>query len=215
MTIAQGPPEKDQPLRTTEPGTAAFLSELRSWPNIVSLARIVFIYLGIALWYLGRAKLAVGIGVLAGLSDYLDGWLARRLDQSTRIGGLLDQAADVLFMTGVIAVFVLDGTWPFALLVVVIFRETVVLNLRASAAQMGFGLPSIFLGKWSSNWMFWALALMSATRAGVFPAPVDDWVLKLAHFGMLVGVVSSVVTAGIYLRTYARSYRPLPRADAE
>ena len=188
--------------------TAAFLRELRSWPNLVSLARIVFIYFAIALWYLEHPKIAAAIGVLAGLSDYLDGWLARRLNESTRIGALLDQAADVLFMSGAIAVFVLDGTWPFVLLVVVLFREILILNFRASAAEMGFQLPSIFWGKWSSNWMFWSLALMAVTKAGVFPAPYDLWVRYVSHFGMTVGVISSVITAGVYVRSYMRKYQP-------
>ncbi len=71
--------------------------------------------------------------VLAWLSDYLDGYLARRFNQSTRIGGLIDQAADILFMMGVIFVFVREGVWPSALLFTVMFRETLVMNLRASA----------------------------------------------------------------------------------
>jgi cardiolipin synthase len=207
VTVAERDVEA-APAAVSETPSASFLRELRTWPNLVSLARIVFIYLAIALWYLDHAKVAAVIGVLAGLSDYLDGWLARRLNQSTRIGALLDQAADVLFMSGAIAVFVLDGTWPFALLVVVLFREILVLNFRVSAAEMGFALPSIFLGKWSSNWMFWSLALMAIAKAGVVPSPADMWARYVAHFGMVVGVVSSVVTASIYIRTYARQYRP-------
>ncbi len=189
-------------------GKSGFLGDLRTTPNLVSLARIVFIYIAIYLWYEGRFALGLGIGVLAGLSDYLDGYLARRLNQSTRIGGLLDQAADVLFMTGCIFVFVRDGTWPAILLFVVILRETLVMNLRASAAEMGFSIPSIFLGKWSSNWMFYSLAIMGAARGRLLPDPYNDWARYLAHFGMIVGITSSVITAGIYLRTYARQYQP-------
>jgi len=188
-----------------EPGALA--RDLRTWPNLVSLSRIVFIWVTIALWVYGYRKPAVVLGWAAGLSDYLDGYLARRLNQSTRIGGLLDQAADVLFMIGAIAMFVIQGTWPFLLLLVVTFREVMVLNMRVSAAEMGFALPSIFLGKWSSNWMFWSLALMCATDAGFVPAPVDRWVHWVAFVGMYVGVVSSLITASIYFRQYARGYR--------
>lgn len=192
-------------------GSEAFWRDLSTSANLVSLARIVFIYLAIWLWYEGHFATGLAIGVLAGLSDYADGILARRLNQQTRIGGLLDQAADILFMTGVIFVFVRDGTWPAILLFVVILRETVVMNLRASAAEMGFSLPSIFLGKWASNWMFYSLALTAAARGTLFPAPYNDYVQWVAHFGMIVGVTSSLATAGVYLRKYIQQYRPLPK----
>jgi cardiolipin synthase (CMP-forming) len=207
------PPPAEHPdpkIATGVTGSAAFLRDLGALPNIVSLARVVFIYIGIVLWYYGYFAAGLGIGVFAGLSDYLDGYLARRLNQSTRIGGLIDQAADVLFMLGVIYIFVRDGTWPAVLLYAVMLRETVVMNLRASAAEMGFTLPSIFLGKWASNWMFYALALMAASRGRLLPEPFNTYVGYVAHFGMAVGITSSLITAWIYFRSYMAQYKPLP-----
>jgi len=190
-------------------GATAFARDLSSPPNIVSIARVFFIYVALGLLYFGHVRMGLVIGVFAGLSDYLDGYLARRLNRSTRVGALLDQAADVLFMTGCIFFFVMDGTWPALLLYVVIFRETIVVNLRVSAAEMGFSLPSIFLGKWSSNWMFYSLALMGASYGQVLPQPQWNLYVKwVAHFGMAVGVTSSVVTAIIYTRSYIRQYKP-------
>lgn len=197
-----------------EQGSSAFLRDLASAPNVVSLARVVFIYVGIGLWYYGYFAIGLGIGVLAGLSDYLDGYLARRLNQSTRIGGLIDQAADVLFMMGVIYVFVRDGTWPAILLYTVMFREVVVMNLRASAAEMGFSLPSIFLGKLASNWMFYALAIMAAHRGHLLPEPLNTYIGYLAHFGMTGGITMSLITAGVYFRKYMSQYKSLPRKGA-
>lgn len=202
------------PVATDASGAAGrgFWSDLRTVPNIISLTRVVLIYTGIALWYEGYFGIGLGVGVLAGLSDYLDGYLARRLKLSTRIGGLLDQAADVLFMTGCIFVFVRDGTWPGILLFIVLFREIVVLNLRASAAEMSFSLPSIFLGKLASNFMFYALALMAAHRGELFPEPLHMAAGYLAHFGMTCGVAMSVITGIIYFRSYARQYRGAPKS---
>lgn len=208
---AGSPEDTSTTLEQSEQGSAPFLRDLVALPNLVSLARVVFIYIGIGLWYYGYFALGLGIGVFAGLSDYLDGYLARRLNQSTRIGGLIDQAADVLFMMGVIYIFVRDGTWPAILLYTVMLRETVVMNLRASAAEMDFALPSIFLGKLASNFMFYALALMAASRGNLFPEPFNTYVGYLAHFGMTAGISMSVITAGIYLQKYMSQYRPLPR----
>jgi cardiolipin synthase len=189
---------------------SGFWRDLGSAPNLVSLSRVVFIYISVGLFVYSRFRLGLAIGVLAGLTDYLDGYLARRMKQSTRIGALIDQAADILFITGCILMFVVDGTWPPILLYVVLFRETIVLNLRASAAEMGFALPSILLGKVASNFMFWALALMGLTRTGLVPEPVNTWGRWLSHFGITAGAAMSVVTGAIYLATYVRKYKPLP-----
>ena len=192
----------------------AFARDIRTLPNLVSLGRIVFIYVAITLFYYELFAIGLLIGVLAGLSDYLDGYLARRLNQTTRIGGLLDQAADILFISGCIVIFVEDRTWPVILLFTVLFREVMVMNLRASAAEMGFSLPSIFLGKWASNWMFWSLAVMGAARGKLLPEPYTTWIGYVAHFGMVVGVVSSLITAGIYFRSYVRRYQPKAASPA-
>jgi CDP-diacylglycerol--glycerol-3-phosphate 3-phosphatidyltransferase len=192
-------------------GVSALVRDLKTWPNIVSLARVVLVYVALLLFHFDHYRVGLAIGVVAGLSDYLDGYLARRLKQSTRIGALVDQAADLLFMTGCIFVFVNEGTWPAMLLFVVLLREVTVLCLRASAGEMGFSLPSIFLGKWASNWMFYSLALMGAVRGHWLPASIEPWVHHLSDFAMVVGVTSSLLTAIIYLRSYARQYVPKAR----
>lgn len=186
-------------------GTAALFRDLRTAANVVSIARVVCIYVALYLLAIGEFRVGLVLGVFAGLTDYLDGYLARKYDQHTRIGALLDQAADVLFIVGCIFLFVERGEWPSILFYVVLFREVVVLNLRVSAAQMGFAIPSIFLGKWASNWMFYALALKGAVHA-VGVEPWSTYIRYVSDFGMFVGVVSSVITAAIYARSFARQY---------
>lgn len=207
-------PEADEQTSADTSAGSAFFREIVSIPNLVSLARVVLVYFALGLWYYQRYAIGLAIGVVAGLSDYLDGYLARRLNQSTRIGGLIDQAADILFMMGVIFVFVRLDVWPSILLFTVMLRETLVMNLRASAAEQGFALPSIFLGKWASNWMFWSLAVMGASLGNLLPEPFNTYARYVAHFGMTVGITSSVITAGIYFRTYVRNYKPTPRKAA-
>jgi hypothetical protein len=90
----------------------------------------------------------------------------------------------------------------------------VVLNLRASAAEMDFSLPSIFLGKLASNFMFWSLAVMGAAKGGWVPEPFDLYLRYLAHFGITAGTLMSLITGSIYLRSYARQYKPLASARA-
>lgn len=186
-------------------GTAALVRDLGTAANIASIGRVVCIYLTLYLLSIEQYRWGLALGVFAGLTDYLDGYLARRLNQRTRIGALLDQAADVLFIVSSIFLFANRDEWPALLFYIVLFREVVVLNLRVSAAQMGFEIPSIFLGKWASNWMFYALALKGAVHA-VGVEPWSTYIRYLSDFGMLVGATSSVITAFIYARSFARQY---------
>ncbi len=202
-------------MSTQNTGKSAFLRDLGTLPNIISIGRVVLIYIGLGLWYYGYFALGLGIGIIAGLSDYLDGYLARKLNCATRIGALIDQAADLLYMMGVIFIFVRDGTWPALLLYGVMLRETLVMNLRASAAEMGFKIPSIFLGKWASNWMFYSLAVMAASRGKLAPEPYSTYLGYLAHFAMIVGFSSSLITAGIYLNSYMKQYIPIAKKGEE
>lgn len=186
-------------------GSAALLRDLGTAANIASIGRVVCIYVALYLLSIEQFRWGLALGVFAGLTDYLDGYLARRLNQRTRIGALLDQAADVLFIVGSIFLFVNRDEWPAILFYVVLFREVVVLNLRVSAAQMGFEIPSIFLGKWASNWMFYALALKGAVHA-VGVEPWSTYIRYVSDFGMIVGATSSLITAVIYVRSFARQY---------
>lgn len=214
MPVSTPPQTSPSPAPKTT-GKSAFFRDLATPPNIISIGRVVFIYIGLGLWYYGYFALGLVIGVIAGLSDYLDGYLARRLNCATRIGALIDQAADLLYMMGVIFIFVKDGTWPALLLYGVMLRETLVMNLRASAAEMNFSIPSIFLGKWASNWMFYSLAVMAVCRGKLLPEPYSTYTGYVAHFAMIVGFSSSLITAGIYLNSYVKQYVPIPRKTDE
>ncbi len=67
-------------------------------PNFITLLRVVAIpFFAISLWY-GRLWAALFIFIGAGLTDLLDGWIARRFNQRSRVGAILDPAADKLMM---------------------------------------------------------------------------------------------------------------------
>ncbi len=68
--------------------------DLTTIPNLLSFARIGGVTLTVALYLAGHRWLAVAIGIVAGMTDFLDGYMARRLQQETALGAMLDQAAD-------------------------------------------------------------------------------------------------------------------------
>ena len=189
------------------------MSALATPPNLATAARVVLIAAAAIAWSAGSRPLALGLGVVAGLTDYLDGALARRLGLTSRLGAMLDQFADAfLVLVGLtLAVTTPPGLSPL-LLVVVMARELWVQGLRREAASRGLDIPSRPLGKWSSFFLGWGLVPLLAGAALDLPPTV-------AHAGHLVGVLLVCLGAGLgllaafaYTRTLALAIRPTGRA---
>jgi phosphatidylglycerophosphate synthase len=67
-------------------------------PNLLSFLRILLVPVFLWLIVVGQSILAIGVLAFSSATDYLDGWLARRWNQQTRLGQLLDPAADRLYI---------------------------------------------------------------------------------------------------------------------
>ena len=111
----------------------------RIWtiPNIISMARLlgvpVFLWLVLGPRSATADWWAVGLLIASGASDWLDGKIARALNQQSRLGQLLDPAADRLYIVATIVALAVRGIIPWWLVVVLAARE-VVLGVRAAAA---------------------------------------------------------------------------------
>ncbi len=85
--------------------------------------------------------------ILAGVSDWLDGGLARKSNQVSRVGELLDPLVDKIFVLGVLSYFLYSrevGLVPFLLLLI---RELSVSFLRSISVEKGYAMPASYLGK--------------------------------------------------------------------
>ena len=111
-------------------------------PNLLTLARIVFIPLLVVLFYLPftwSMPLAAALFALAAVTDWLDGYLARRWDQSTPFGAFLDPVADKLMVAVALALLIerYEAIWLTLPALVIIGREIVISALREWMAEMG------------------------------------------------------------------------------
>ena len=98
-----------------------------SWlPNAISLLRIALVAPTLALILDGEYGWALALFFVAGFSDGLDGYLAVRFDWRTRLGGLLDPAADKLLITGLFVTLAWTGDIPVWLAAIVILRDAVI-----------------------------------------------------------------------------------------
>lgn len=144
-------------------------------PNQVTLLRILLIPL--FLYFLTAKELPMG-NILAALfflglsfSDALDGYLARKLKQTTSLGKLLDPLADKLLVYGAFLVLIETGRlWSLPVLII-IARDFGVMGIRVWAAKKGTIIAASDMGKWKTasqmaailllilNWPFWQIIL--------------------------------------------------------
>lgn len=127
-------------------------TEIWNLPNALTLFRIFLVpFLVVVLLTKFTAREFVGLGIflLAAITDFLDGWFARRWNQTTRMGALLDPIADKLLMSAAfISLVEMDPSHvPAWMVVIIIGREFAVSGLRSIAAQQGVTISASPLGK--------------------------------------------------------------------
>lgn len=144
----------------------------RIWtvPNAISAARLLLVPVFAILIFRGDDGWAIVVLAVSGASDWLDGVLARKLDQVSRIGALLDPAADRLFIFVTLIGLTWRGVVPWWLFVLIVAREVVLGVLIPVLARYGYGpLPVNFVGKAGTFALLYAFPLLLL-------ATVDGWV---------------------------------------
>ena len=136
-------------------------------PNVISMVRIVLIGVFFALLVAGHDAWALAALVLAGISDFFDGYLARRWNQTTPLGRLLDPAADRLLTASVAVGLAVREMVPWWLVVVLLARDLMVgiALWRGYRAHLSAPLVSR-AGKWATFllYVFLPLAFLSFER---------------------------------------------------
>jgi CDP-diacylglycerol---glycerol-3-phosphate 3-phosphatidyltransferase len=127
-------------------------NEIWNLPNALTLFRIFlvpFLVVVLLTKFTGREFVGMAIFLLAAITDFFDGWVARRRNQTTRLGALLDPIADKLLMSAAfISLVEMDPKHvPAWMVVIIIGREFAVSGLRSIAAQQGVTIAASPLGK--------------------------------------------------------------------
>jgi cardiolipin synthase (CMP-forming) len=185
-----------------------FRADVLLLPNLVSLARIVGVLASAAFILLGMLEIGLAVGLVAATTDYLDGYLARRLGQTSELGALLDSLADILAALICLTLAVYFRLWPVYLLIAWGIRDMTVLAMRASAAQQGFAIPTSFLGKVAMNFTGWGYIALGFDLVRPFSsAQLTQGVHWFGLGAVHVGIALQWAVGIIYLRAYARRYR--------
>jgi CDP-diacylglycerol--glycerol-3-phosphate 3-phosphatidyltransferase len=154
--------------------------------NRVTLLRIAFIPLVIVLLFFGLNGLAVIFFILLSLSDYLDGYIARRFNQISDAGKILDPLADKILILSVLVMLAWQGKADPFPVILFLARDEMVSGIRISAAKSQKILHASPIAKAKTVTQMFAVPML------ILNIPYAGWVLWLA-------VVFSLLSGGIYL----------------
>lgn len=163
-------------------------------PNKLTVLRIILIPVFVVLLLINIPYgdyLAAAIFIIAALTDSLDGYLARRWKQVTRLGIILDPLADKLLITAALISLVELGRIPGWIAIVILGREFAVSGLRAVKAGDGIIIPASIFGKLKTLTQIIAvlLIILENTYRSITTLPIGRWAMYIA---VLITIISGV-----------------------
>jgi len=186
---------------------------LATLPNWLSLFRIGLVPLVVALVMVATPAARVGAAALflvACVTDFLDGWIARRYGITTALGQYLDPLADKLLVIAVLIMLAAvppEPRVPAWMVVVIVVRELAVTGLRGIASVGGVVLPAEELGKYKM--IFQTFALESLLLQGTFAVPGTGLAVDFHAAGMRFLWVALVLAVWSAIDYHVRILRRL------
>lgn len=189
-------------------------SRILTVPNVLSFIRLLMVPVFFVLVVVGLDLWALGLLIVSTITDFVDGQIARRFNQVTRLGQLLDPAADRLLILAALLAMAIRGVLPWWLVIVIIGRDLmlVVLGILLRANRYG-PLPVHHLGKFATFVLFYALPILILGFA--FP-PLAFVTIPVGWALALWGAFLYWWAGAIYLAETVRLIRiPLSNGAAE
>lgn len=135
--------------------------ELKSIPNMLSILRLLLVPVFLWLLIVDQFLIAFLVLMFASFTDWLDGFIARRFNQITSLGKVLDPSADRLFILATLIGLTVNEIIPAWLAIVIVARDILLLVGYPISASHGYGpLPVHFLGKAATFALLYALPLL-------------------------------------------------------
>lgn len=180
------------------PGLDVLESRILTVPNLITVVRLAClpIFVWLLLFEENRAAAAVLLGAI-GATDWVDGYIARRFDQTSTLGKVLDPVADrLLFFTALVAILI-DGCAPAWVCWAVLARETVISCATLVLAAMGARRIDVTrAGKTGTFLLMFAFPAFVAGASTFWWAPIAE---DLAWLFVLPGLLFSYWAAALYV----------------
>ena len=181
-------------------------------PNLLTYARIaaVPVVVGLLYWQslfdgpLWLRWVALAFFIAAGVTDILDGYLARTWGQQSSLGRMLDPIADKLLVASCLLMLAAEETirgWTLLAAVVILCREILVSGLREYLAELRVGVPVTRLAKWKTTGQMVAVGFLIAGDAGDRIVPV---VTQVGIMLLWLSALLTLYTGWDYMRAGLR-----------
>ncbi len=186
-------------------------------PNAISVARLagvpVFLWLVLGLHSAAGDWWAVGLLIASGVSDWLDGKIARALNQQSRLGQLLDPAADRLYILATVIALAIRAIIPWWLVALLLAREVLMAGVLWLLRRRGWGALQVsFVGKTATLCLLYAFPLLflgSHVASYAETAKVAGWTMAIW------GSALYWCAALLYIVQARRLLAPSPTSRAE
>ena len=159
-------------------------------PNILTITRLFLTFPLITFLEINKTNLVFALIILGGITDYFDGYFARKLNLKTKFGAIIDPLTDKIFLLIPLLWLCKMGIIPFWSLAIILFRELIISALRTT---MKDGLPASQLGKYKTFFFFIALVIF-------FQPFSKDLLSSLGITFYWLGFILTLITFIDYLR---------------
>jgi CDP-diacylglycerol--glycerol-3-phosphate 3-phosphatidyltransferase len=184
---------------------ASIRKDIRTIPNMITLLRIVLLCVGVAFYFYVSNLAGIALTILAGVTDYLDGYLARRMKQVTRLGEILDQLCDLCFESFIIIIATLQGFFAPYFIFLYLLREFWVTCIRRFMAEAQINIPSSLAGKVKTNLIMWGFFPTYISISNLTPA-LEPYMGYAGRLVVGVGLLMGYVSAVGYTKAFATGY---------
>lgn len=193
-------------------------------PNKLTILRILLTFVFMVFLYtqgVAAKVLALVTFLTAALTDALDGYLAKKNNQITDFGRLMDPIADKILVLAALLAFVERGVVPAWMVVIIIFREIAVTGLRLLALSKGKVIPADGGGKHKTVWQLFTITIIliffilkaGGTAQFKFWSPELEVLYKNFIFIIMLVVVTFTLTSGIAYLVKNREVYSNEKAD--
>ena len=195
-------------------------SQILNVPNILSMIRLFMAFIVVGVIPFSAYQLALVLFVVAASTDWIDGWWARKFDQVTQLGRILDPFCDKMIICGtyiVLAVEMRDYPWYIAIsgwmAVVVVGREMLVTALRSFIEQSGGDFSAEMAGKLKMVFQCIAVAasLVMLTYTDVSDSPM--WVYYILLVSVWLALALTLYSGAEYVIAAAKFVKSAQRDD--
>lgn len=175
---------------------------MNNFANILTFSRILMIPLMVASFYIAGEMsnwVSFAIFVTAGITDFFDGYVARKFDQISKLGAFMDPIADKLLIATALMMMVAFGRiegYSVLAAVVILCREFAVSGLREFLAELKVSIPVTYLAKWKTTLQIIALSLLLLGNAGPDFIPT----VLIGDFCLWLAAILTLYTGYDYLR---------------